>query len=324
MQLLTSHGTSQNNEKGVKTWQWRNNQLTLTREMDSPIQSSWCDFQNDLFFTISEQAEGQFCSWGELEKSPLSTQPSLGADPCHFCAFQGGWVIAHYSSGSVTWLQGEYTSTLSLNSCGPILERQEKSHIHFVSPSPCGQWILATDLGGDCIWVLGLRDQQLWIKDKWILPPGTGPRHFVYHQDSNSILLTAELSDQVLQLFWDPINYTLSSVKILPHKSCTPLQNYPSHLILDESDSRLWVAQRGRNTIDEWGWQNQTWEWIQSIPTYVDFPRHFCWQADTQQLLVAGQRCGKLAILQRSQNQWQHLGLYEIGKEPLWVGVKQN
>jgi len=77
-------------------------------------------------------------------------------------------------------------AVLQLNGSGPNHDRQESSHPHQVVTIPGRNEILIPDLGADRTWRLAYDDRRgvLSVQGSVTYPPGSGPRHAVFHGSS--------------------------------------------------------------------------------------------------------------------------------------------
>ena len=126
--------------------------------------------------------------------SYLNQQSTHGLAPC-FARIepQGRYcLVANYETGSVCVLPilkdgrlGDATDTVKFSGSGPNPERQEGPHAHMVLPSPDQRFILVVDLGTDRLMAFHLDMERGTLSpadSPWTqLPPGTGPRHLVFH-----------------------------------------------------------------------------------------------------------------------------------------------
>ncbi|MFI6425719.1 lactonase family protein [Promicromonospora sp. NPDC050880] len=123
--------------------------------------------------------------------------PSGGASPCHVVATGAAAWVANYGDGVAARLSlgpdGELGAarTHPHAGSGPVPDRQEGAHAHFVHP--WGDRVLVCDLGTD-----ELRSYPLDGSGPAegtvaaVLPPGAGPRHLVELADG-TILVAGEL-----------------------------------------------------------------------------------------------------------------------------------
>jgi 6-phosphogluconolactonase (cycloisomerase 2 family) len=148
--------------------------------------------------------------------TPINSSPTLSSGPCYITMHSNGRDLhtANYGGGSITSFQTNEdgsltpaTSVIQFKGSGSDSIRQERSHLHSVMYSPDGQFLFAADLGTDKLYRFGVNDtpfagqpslQQSSMKE-FMLPPGTGPRHFDFHPDGGKYLyLLGELSGEVI------------------------------------------------------------------------------------------------------------------------------
>lgn len=134
-----------------------------------------------------------------------STMPSPGADPCHIVAHKGVVYTANYTKGSIAAMATNHDGTL-----GTTLQhihfaehgtsrRQLEAHIHNLAIAPCGTLMAASNLGGDCVYLLKIAgDMTLTVVDTVFVPIESGPRHLAWSNDGTHLYLITELSEQVI------------------------------------------------------------------------------------------------------------------------------
>lgn len=104
------------------------------------------------------------------------------------------------------------TCSIFFDGSGPDPERQSHSHIHQLKLLPkeiCsrlgieGDWILASDLGGDCIYLLTVDDKGQVIEHPQLtirLEAGTGPRHMEFNTGKEMLYCLSEIGGKVFAL----------------------------------------------------------------------------------------------------------------------------
>ncbi|MEU4364558.1 beta-propeller fold lactonase family protein [Promicromonospora sp. NPDC023987] len=140
---------------------------------------------------------------------PAGSVASGGSSPCHVVATGTAAWVANYGDGTaaVVALSPDGTlgapRTFAHEGSGPVTDRQEASHAHFVHV--WGDRVLVSDLGTDELRTYPVEGPGL-IEGSGsaaaagpsggevaaVLPPGTGPRHLVELADG-TILLVGEL-----------------------------------------------------------------------------------------------------------------------------------
>ncbi|MDD2214606.1 MAG: beta-propeller fold lactonase family protein [Oscillospiraceae bacterium] len=182
--------------------------------------------------------------------------------PC-FLYFDGLYVFtADYTSGTISCLAAYWQPDASLpdllylgalRPCDSQRARQlsADSHVHWVGTDPQQRWLLATDLGLDCILAYPLQElrqslgrrlarlqsaqdpgQLARLKREFsllpltlplhlplTLPGGSGPRHLLWAEDGLRAYLLTELSCELFSLYWQADTFDIQdrlSLKELP------------------------------------------------------------------------------------------------------------
>ena len=236
-------------------------------------------------FTVAED--------GEL--SPLSVQPTGGADPAHLSVTADGrfLLVANYSSGSVAvhpldpeGAPGERSDLLDLEGAGPDPERQRGSHAHMVIADRGS--VLVADLGADRVWRARLdpvSGRLVMLAPAVTAKPGTGPRHLRL-APHGTMLLVGELGAN-LSWYRPASDGSLELAGEAP-SSTEDGTTYPSELVMGPDGRFVYVANRGPNTVSAFEWDGERATPIAEVPTGGDWPRHMILLGD--HLYVANER----------------------------------
>ena len=190
-----------------------------------------------LFATIESGDNSGVCSFEISQKDRmnplrnpvvmLSELRGTSPDPCHILYLPGYYnqcgdpdngalLTADYSGGSVSLfpVQGgriqPATQVVRFEGSGPNPERQLSAHIHHLVLY--GNFLLAVDLGSDCIHVLRMfdgtvrplcdnrLDRSLRLERLFDIPApaGSGPRHLVVDRGGSHFYVLTELSNELL------------------------------------------------------------------------------------------------------------------------------
>lgn len=145
----------------------------------------------------------------------LNSQPTNGEDPCYLLTNGHNVVTANYSGGNISVLpiakDGSLlpaSDVLQFKGSGIDKERQEKAHLHCVSITPDGKYLLANDLGTDQIYKYiihpnaGADSQEPFLTQgnpiSFQVAPGSGPRHLTFSSDGKFAYLITELAGTVI------------------------------------------------------------------------------------------------------------------------------
>lgn len=145
----------------------------------------------------------------------LNTQKTGGGDPCYIIINDKYVVTSNYSGGSISVLPIAQNGSLlpasdviKFEGKSVDKERQDKPHLHCVRFTPDNKYLLATDLGTDCIYKYMLNPKANTGNKVSFLktgsPPaykveaGSGPRHLTFSPNGNYAYLINELSGTVI------------------------------------------------------------------------------------------------------------------------------
>ncbi len=146
---------------------------------------------------------------GKLKR--LNQQTSRGTASCYLDVDATGQsvVVANYSSGSVASLPvlddgslGGIASFVQHSGSSVNLQRQMEPHAHCIVISPDNRFVLAADLGVDKILNYELDAETAKMKPNATqpsagLPPGSGPRHLIFHPNGKRVYVINELKNTV-------------------------------------------------------------------------------------------------------------------------------
>lgn len=126
-----------------------------------------------------------------------------GAAPCNIMVHDGNVVTSNYNGGDISVFP--VSSDGALNPESQYFDMHidglpDAAHIHCCRIAPDGRYMLAADLGNDCIWrfEVGTGDKPLSNPMMaYRAPKGTGPRHFVFNSRGDRAYLIGELDGTV-------------------------------------------------------------------------------------------------------------------------------
>lgn len=186
--------------------------------------------------------------------------------------------------------------------------RQMSSHVHSVVSSPDGQFVYASDLGADKVFVYRY-EPAADAKQPLVpatpaavdLPPGSGPRHLLFSQDGKHAYLTAEMSAQVF--VFDVANGQLTQRQAVELAARQPAQNRAAGALHASADGKfLYVSNRGKANellvfaIDP---VNGDLTEIQRRSVEGDHPREFALSPDGKFVLIANQMSNNIVVIER-------------------------
>ena len=213
-----------------------------------------------LGYFVDEQDAGlvRTCRLDEHGWAVIAEHPTGGAAPCYVALDAGRQrlAVANYGSGSValyaldpqTGIPAGDPQVWQGSGSGPVADRQEGPHLHCAVFS--GETLYAVDLGSDRIFAFDLRDGH-GLSDPVVAfaaPPGSGPRHLVFHPHIPVAYLVSELAATVTVLERDGKNFLARARFPLTPEGFSG-DNLGGHIALDAAGARLYVTARGHDSI---------------------------------------------------------------------------
>ena len=258
-----------------------------------------------LHYIVDEQTEGAVSALRIQATSPeliarLSTQ---GAEPTYVSLnrCEDRLAVANYSSGSIAVFALDGVTGIPLagpfvckhSGCGPLKERQEGPHAHCVQFDNEGKWLYQVDLGTDEILSYSVDGGSIGQKRiAFVAPGGSGPRHLVFHPTLDFALLVSELASTLTVLEVDHGVLTAAC-------SCSTLPggfdgaSIAGHLALDRSGTRIYVTNRGHDSVAVFGWGGgDRPELLQHVPSGGASPRAFVVLEIERQFILAHEQSG--------------------------------
>ncbi len=237
--------------------------------------------------------------------TPINTQASGGAGPCHLTVDQSGRhvLVANYGGGSVAVLPiredgslGEATCVVRHTGSSVHPQRQRQPHAHSVNLSPDNRHALVADLGIDQVVVYRFDAERgmLATPAAYIFeaPPGSGPRHLAFHPNGRIVLVLNELSSRLMLLEFDPPTGHLTlrqSVSTLPEGFSG--SNTTAEVAVHPNGRFAYASNRGHDSIAVFQLDTNRWDLqlIQHAATGGHTPRHFALDPSGQSLWAANQ-----------------------------------
>jgi 6-phosphogluconolactonase len=262
-----------------------------------------------LHYLVDEQAEGAIGVFRETLEGweQLARVSTHGAAPCYLALDNGeSWLIAaNYESGSIALFRLDTRSGIPVEpptvqtgrGSGPVPERQEGPHAHCVRFAPDQNWLYHVDLGADEIVTYpfnqfrGLGEARTGFE----APPGSGPRHLLFHPDRPLALLVSELASTLTLL--QVANGGLAAKQTL---STLPDgfegESLGGHLALNQAGDRAYVSNRGHDSIAVFAVDDGGLVLLQHVPSGGASPRFFLLLEAQRLLVLANEGGGNLTF----------------------------
>lgn len=231
----------------------------------------------------------------------LNTQSTLGKNPVHLALDPTGrnLLVANHIGASLAILPihaegslGAVTQLMSLSGePGPHRTEQPHAKPHFNPFSPDGRFLVVPDKGLDGIFVIPYKEGQLKERECRLIKSreGAGPRHLVFHPNTQFAYCINELDSTVTTYKWDAQRGTLQAQQIIP----TLPQNYTGNnraaaIVISNDGQRLYASNRGHDSIAAFEIHSET-GWLTPIThqrTHGRTPRFICLSPDNRFLLA--------------------------------------
>lgn len=229
-----------------------------------------------------------------------------GAAPCNVMVYGGHVVTSNYNGGDISVFPIAADGGLGAESQYFDMYRDSLgsvSHIHCCRMTPDRRYMLADDLGNDCIWRFDVGSGETFLSSPAVAysaPKGTGPRHLVFNNKGDRAYLIGELDGTVtvlgysggtlreLQRLQASQTRTAGSADI--HLSPDGKFLYASHRLKDEGVS-VFAVDASSGLLTKVGFQ----------PTAAH-PRNFAITPNGRFLLVACRDGNVIEVYRRDQH----------------------
>jgi 6-phosphogluconolactonase len=184
-------------------------------------------------------------STGGTDATHLAIDP---ASKTLFSANHGSGTVAAIpleADGSV----GEVTSLGKDFGTGPH-RRQSMPQAHGVTVDPTHKYVLVTDFGADRLFIYHFdgKSRQLTASTPPfdVLPPGSGPRHLVFHPQGKFLFLDSEMGAELRSYRWDPKEGLVHLVqKVQPYATDYKGEKSAAELAVSRDGRFVYLSLRG-------------------------------------------------------------------------------
>jgi 6-phosphogluconolactonase len=182
--------------------------------------------------------------------------------------------------------------------------RQLGPHAHGVVIDPTLQFVLVADLGSDRIFIYRFNSETRKLTPAQpafvAMPPGSGPRHLVFHQKGEFLFVLAEMTAQVWCYRWDAQEghlHFVQSISALP-EGFTGFKS-AAEIAMADSGRYLYVSTRGDSSIVAFSVDQCTGRLteIQRVSSQGDVPWSFTISPSGLWMIVANEASNSLAVL---------------------------
>lgn len=237
--------------------------------------------------------------------SLVRQMPIGGSSTCHLAAsVDGRWLAAcHYESGGISlfdlagpapWLVAVRTH----EGQGLDIERQSSPHPH-MARFTSDDALYVADLGIDRVLAYRLDDGFVRTPERdLVLPPGAGPRHFVFHPRLPLAYVVGELDARLYVFSLGDSPRRVSTLSLTP--SDFSGDNALSEIAITSDGHFIYAGCRGPETVaclalDQDGQPAL----VEQTPTLGACPRHFTLDEQENWLIIANQNSDSLVGYRR-------------------------
>lgn len=253
----------------------------------------------------------------------LNSVSSGGVGPTHLSLHPAGRhvLVANYAGGSVAALPLESDGRLGPatsvhRNTGPVGPKRAASappgsfaisghdfpHAHMIQPDPAGRFVISADLGLDRLhqWRFDAATGALAPNDPPFvaLPPGDGPRHFVFHPNGRWLFSLQEEGSTLVRF-----DYDSATGRLTPRQTISSLppgyagSSFASGILVARDGRFVYAANRLLNSI--------AWFAVAADGTLTrageewtrgDYPRSFAFDPTGRFLYACNQRSDHVAV----------------------------
>lgn len=269
-------------------------------------------------YVVNEQDNGtigvyQVNSSGKFNKK--GEVSSHGGNPCYLALdpSEAFLAVANYGSGNIavykldgSGLPVEPAVIKQNAGTGPNAERQQGPHAHCVKFTKDLKFIYSVDLGTDEVLGYSFNAATGEVGDKFTAfkcEAGFGPRHLVLHPSGQVAHLVGELANAVVTLRPNPDGTFIGTQWTTTLPADFTGKSQAGHIALNADGNRLYVSNRGHNSIAVFGLdESGRLAPMQIAPTGGDWPRFFKIVDGFDRIVVAHQNSNDLTIMAQYTN----------------------
>lgn len=245
----------------------------------------------------------------------INRQPAVKGRPTYIKIDNSGRfvLVANYGGSNVSMYPiqedgslDEMTDLHFHEGSGVNKHRQDKAHPHCIIVDPDNRYAYVPDLGIDQI----VRYRLEWDKKKFIpvvpviTPPGSGPRHMIFHPNGKFAYLINELDATVIAYKYDKNEGTLSEIQtLLSLPRNFKGENTSADIHITPDGRFLYVSNRGHDSLTAFSINEETGllTVIGHTPSGGRTPRNFAITPNGNYLLAANQDTDNIVVFHIDQ-----------------------
>lgn len=275
---------------------------------------------NRYLYAVSKEGENGGVAAFKLnsangELSAINSQVLAGSPPCHVSVDSENRYVfsANYHKGTVeshliNQADGSVQPAASIikhEGSGPD-PRQEKPHTHFAGVTPNEKYLAVVELGTDSLITYEVNNQgKLTEVSRLVTPPGSGPRHLVFHPNNKFAYIMTEFSSEVIFLSFNPKDGHFTEKQYISTLPADFTENNQGSAIHISSDGRfVYAGNRGHNSIAVFSVNQDSGEltFVERTSSEGDWPRDFSLDPSEKFMVGSNQESSNLVLYSRDVN----------------------
>jgi 6-phosphogluconolactonase len=307
------------------------------------------DRAGKLLYAVNEVQKYQGASTGAVSSfsidhhswklKPINQVASGGTDPCYLALDRSGkyLLIANYTGGTVAVIPvagdghlSEASSVLKNEGTpGPVRDRQEGPHAHFIAASAGNRFAYVADLGLDRVLIYRFDAERGVLRRgqstagatdfySATLGPGTGPRHIAFSADGKFLYVIGEL-DSTVTVFRNQANQTYRAIqKISALPAGFAGNNTAAEIAMHPSGKFLYTSNRGDDSIAVFAIDQTSGRltFVEHVSSGGKTPRNFAIDPAGSHLLAANQDSGNIVAFTIDKSSGRLTSTGEVAKVP--------
>ncbi|MDC1107070.1 beta-propeller fold lactonase family protein [Prolixibacteraceae bacterium] len=263
---------------------------------------SYVDFYDDHIACVEEDVPNGKIHLGRLMNEIESEEiNSEGGAPCYISFSPSSRYVAwaNYMGGKVVVCDIENMKRISFEHFGhgPVVGRQDASHMHSVVWSKDEQKIFTVDLGSDIIGMCSLNVPSK-VEKVFEFPKGSGPRHMLFTKDYKYAFVVAELSNELYLLKWNRKEERFEQLVVCSTLRGDDVVSYAAAVKLSNNEKYVYVSNRGENNIIRFKFDRneKTLNDPKWFDVHGDFPRDLALNKTNTVMAVANQKSHNVTL----------------------------
>ncbi len=299
MELIISGYGAEGNSNIVKCNEY--GEVVWSDTIEAP---SFCIVCGERMFAVTE-VEDYFCLHSYIKEGSgyrrIDSVKQEGSFLCHICYSEKHNMLfgACWGSGHLVYAtldeEGRFTSVKILFQ--PIENGDETliTRVHYVGLNKAEDTLMVNNVGLDIIYFYGVKDGEIFEKDRIYTEKDQHPRHSVFNDDESILYVITELSNEVL-VYKMPEKKLLQRISTLPEGFVG--KSHCSAICLSPDGKTLYGANRYSESLVFFGVKEDgtLYERLRLKPE-GEKPRHMILTKDGKHLIVCYQVSGEICVM---------------------------